>query len=259
MTVHLAGASLRQLASPARRRWVWRLLTLFSLMLAGIGLVYAWREFPTTSLTLSPIYLWLALAIYGVTYTLHLLGWHRLSRQFLGDFVLGDDAEAVAGSSFVKYLPTVGWYIANRANYYGLRHVSERLVVVASLYEIGAMIASGSTLYVVGMIAGPVWAGALVGLLAVVATVWSLRATSSNRPRTELPAAIAPRGLAGKRDLIIALIWYGSTWPLGVWFLWALLNIFIPLRLDDWAILFPAWLLAGLASYVMSITLGSVG
>lgn len=255
--------TLRAWATPGVLRYVWRGLTVLSLALVGVGLVYSWNELPAGSLTVSLPFLALAVAIYAVTYVLHTVGWHFLATLAFGPLPLRDNAEAVAASNLVKYLPTIAWYIANRTSYYRERKVAPNLVIAASLGELAVMIGVATALLLADKLL-PYSAGlallALVGCGLILASVlrrngvlygWIHRRFALElRPRSE-----PTRALGWLR--VIAC--YGATWPIGVLFLWAAVHVFVPLGVADLRPLFDVWLVAGLASYAVSLSLGSLG
>jgi hypothetical protein len=258
----LPPASVRRWWSPVVRRWIWRALTAASLGLVSIGLFYAWRDLPTTEVQLALVYLIPAVAIYGVTYLMHTLGWHRLARHFFGSITLRENAEAVAASNLVKYLPTVAWYIANRTEYYQQRGVPRRLVVAASLCELVAMVGVGALLYLLGetMSYSVVLAsGLLLVAVGVVVSAGRSRGLLHQWVRHRFRVERTNRVEGEQLGWLAALGWYGGTWPLGVLFLAAILRVFTPVSAGDIWALANVWLLAGLASYAVSLTLGSLG
>jgi hypothetical protein len=258
--LQLPAQLFRSRQTPLARR-IWRGLTLLSLVLMGVGVYYAWRELPPGGLAVQPVYLALATVLYIVTYTMHTLGWHNLATRCFGRLPLRDNAQAVAGSNLVKYLPTIAWYIANRVHFYEERHVPRKAVITASLLELTIMIGSGGVLY------GLFWLGRL-GVLALVlpcgaalgVVVLVHRQRWWHRLWQRYRVEQAPGSPNGRGTLMIgAVLWYGGSWLLGVGFLWLTLRAFVPLQPADLITLFNVWLLAGLASYGVSVTLGSIG
>ena len=246
----LPRRQIRSLFPAGMPRWLWLVFQLIALALVTVGTYYAWREFPR-DVRIEPVFFALAIGLYILSFGMHLLGWHALTRIFFGagDISLGANVEAIAGSNLVKYLPTIVWYIANRSHFYHARGVAQKSVVIASLSELALMIGSGATLLL------SLWAG-----------------------RTLSPLAAIPLGLAGFAVLIwalarhaggqggarrwywgAALIWYGGSWPMGVLIMWAIVRAFVPINLADLLTITNIWLLAGLASYAMSLTLGAIG
>jgi uncharacterized membrane protein YbhN (UPF0104 family) len=275
MAPHTRIEQLRQFVDPrlARvRAWLdhpawrlaWRLLAFISLALLAAGTFYAWRQFPTGTLQVAPRYLALAAGIYVVTYGMQAIGWHTLANQFFGRLSLRDNLEGLASSALVKYLPTIAWYIANRAHFYHQRRVPRTSVVAAALAEISIMIGSGSLLYAIYLLGrANLWLACLAALAAVLLILsfvrgdGLLRRWSSGRLAAYLPAG---RDRDRHRyGWLVPFAWYGGTWPLGVCFLWAILHTFVPLDLHDLAFLFNVWLLAGLISYIVSSTFGALG
>lgn len=254
--LHLPAQLFHARQAPIARQ-IWRGLTLLSLALMGVGVYYAWRGLPPGGLAVQPRYLGFALGLYLVTYIMHTLGWHNLATYVFGPLPLRANARAVAGSNLVKYLPTIAWYIANRVHFYNGRGVSRKAVVAASLLELTVMIGTGSVLYALFWLLRLSIAAALLALLGMIGcgmllrrqswwhTLWQ-RYAGSERP-------------ASKKYLLRAVAWYGSSWVLAVGFLWLTLHAFAPVHLADLGTLFNIWLLAGLASYVISVTLGSLG
>ena len=246
--------------SPSIRRRIWRVLTSASLGVVSIGLFLAWRDLPSGALQLKPHYLLLAVGIYGITYIMHTLGWHCLARHFFGPFSLRENAEAIATSNLVKYLPTIAWYIANRTEYYQQRQVPRKMVVAASLCELAAMIGVGTLLYLLGETLSHSTILAVALLLTAVMVV-----ASAGRSQGRLHLWVRRRfkiertGQWGHLGWLASLAWYGGTWPLGILFLAAIMRAFTPLNPDDLWLLSRSWLLAGLASYAVSLSLGSLG
>lgn len=262
-----ALTELRTRLKPGVRRQLWRLLTLASLLLVGVGSFYAWREISAGSLQIDGRFLSLALGIVVINYGLHLLGWHLLVNRLCGHFRLHENAEALALSSLVKYLPTIAWYIANRADYYNQRGVAVQPVVAASLLELIYMISSGGLLFVV------FWLGSQnLLLLALVVLALGLLLFRLTTPETVLwrwwqrriTPHTPPSGahLTTRYTWLIAPLLYGVTWLTGVVFLWATIHTFTPVTMattDELLLLTIIWLLTGVASFLVSLTLGTIG
>ncbi len=244
----------------------WRVLTAASLGIVGVGTLYAWRELPTASITVAPEFLVAATATYIATYILHILGWHMLAMQFLGQAGFRYNLEAAASSSLVKYLPTVAWYIANRTDYYAQWRVPRNRVVVASFVELGIMIGSGSALLAsiwlatqfsdpsVVVAIGSATVG-IAALMVVVGKVISKTAIGSEGDRQAVSGSV----LAKRWPWFAAAGFYTLTWLLGACFLVLLLHAFVPVDSSGWLRIAQIWLLAGIGSYVVGITLGSLG
>ncbi len=229
-------------------RWLWTLFQVLALALAVIGVVYAWREFPP-DVAVAPVFLGSALGLYALAFLMHLLGWHSLTRIFFGRLTFAENAQALAGSNLVKYLPTVVWYIANRSHFYHQRGVAQQRVVIASLSELALMVGSGAVLLAalwVGRTFAP-FAGGLLGLVGLGVLIWALARHAGGSQQ-------APLG-----HWSLALLWYGGSWPVGVLIVWSLLRALVPVSFADLPTLAEFWLLAGLASYTMSLTLGTIG
>lgn len=250
----------RRWTAPSVRRHIWRALTGVSLGIVGIGLLFAWRDLPSGSLQLTPWYLLLAGMIYGITYAMHTLGWHCLAQHFFGSFSLRENAEAVATSNLVKYLPTIAWYIANRTEYYQQRNVPRKMVVAASLCELAAMIGVGTLLYLLGETVSH----SIVLTLALLVVATTI-VVSAGRSQGLIHVWVRRRFKIERTKKwsrfkwIASLAWYGGTWPLGILFLATIMRAFTPLSIDDIWLLSRSWLLAGLASYAVSLSLGSFG
>lgn len=272
--LHTPAKRLRQLATgpvalvrgwftPTVTRWVWRLLMVVSLGVAALGLGYAWRELPTSDLAVQPVYLGLAALLYALTFGMHLLGWQALATQFFVRLPLRDHAEAMAASNLVKYLPTIGWYIASRVHRYTAHQVPRGAVVAASLVELQIMMGSGGVLYALWWLAQihPVLALAGAGSLLVGAgTLFrSRRWRKVWQQRVAHYHASAEQAQASSAGWLQTVSWYTGSWLLGIWFLWAVLHAFTPVQVVDIGVLMGVWLLAGLASYLVSVTLGSIG
>ena len=242
---------------------VWRLLTLASLLLTGVSIFYTWKELSVNGLDIRPAFLVLAVVIYIITYVMHTLGWHTLITQFHTNLSLRTNAEAVASSNLVKYLPTVAWYIASRAHFYSQRHIPHKVTVAASLCELVLMIGTGSLFYLIlalGHIS--IWMALIGAFIPVLALVGFLHSSNLLRKwwRVRVTDHLTEAKRASSRHRwFIAFVWYAGTWILGCWFLWAVLHTFVPLQVNALGTLMHIWLLAGLASYIVSLTLGSIG
>lgn len=227
-------------------RWLWATFQVIALALAVAGSYYAWSEFPA-DVHVEPTFFVVAVGLYALSFGMHIMGWHALSTIFFSGMRLRHDAEAIAGSNLVKYLPTIAWYIANRSHYYHQRGIPQQRVVVASLSELALMVGSGASILLglwTGQSLSPL-VGVLVGAAGVLLLVWAL-------------ARYADNGGA-RRRWAAALLWYGCSWPMGVLILAALMRALQPIGVADLPSLMMIWLLAGLASYATSLTLGAVG
>lgn len=242
----LPRRSLRALFPGGLPRWLWAAFQVVALALAIVGSYYAWREFPA-GVRVEPAFFAVAVGLYVLSFAMHLLGWHALTGIFFTGMRLRDNAEAIAGSNLVKYLPTIAWYIANRSHYYHQRGVSQQRVVVASLSELALMVGSGASI-LLGLWGGQAVSpllGALVCVAGVLLLVWALARYADNR--------------GARRRWAAALLWYGCSWPMGVLILAALMRALQPIGASDLPTLMMIWMLAGLASYAASLTLGAVG
>jgi hypothetical protein len=244
-------------------RRVWQSLTVLSILAALSSIVYLWGQLQPGALRFAPRYLAAAAAIYVVTYAQRMWGWQATATYFFGRLPLRDNAEAVAASTLVKFLPTVAWYIANRVHFYTRRGIPARAVVAASLFELVAMTASGAVLYgaywCVRHASAMTFAIAIVVLLAVAALCrphGALRAWWHERIHRNI---VAPnREGAQQRQIWRALLWYGSSWIVSFAFFWAVCSILVPLGAESVEPMLSAWLLANLANSVLTLTLGAV-
>lgn len=237
---------LRPLVEHPAWRWFWRAFTALSLVAVAVGIYYSAKEIPAEGLEVRPVFLLLALGIYLITFCMHLMGWHTLSGLLFGKMRLRDDVEAVAASNLVKYLPTIAWYIANRAHYYHQRGVPQATVVAASFYELGFMVSACAILLAISWLAGiSIW----IAAAALIAVALALGLIAARRPRTT--EEHVPIG-----GLVRAFLWYGATWPIAGFFLWAVLSAFIAVPITDIQSVMYIWLLTSLASYGVSLTLG---
>jgi hypothetical protein len=248
--LRLPREKLRPLVEHPAWRWFWRAFTALSLVAVAVGIYYSAREIPAEGLQVRPLFLLAALGIYLLTFSMHLMGWHTLSGLLFGKMRLRDDVEAVAASNLVKYLPTIAWYIANRAHYYHQRGVPQARVVAASFYELGFMVGACAALLAISWLAGlSIWLG--VAALAAVAVAIGLIIVRSPR---------MPSGDAGEHvpvgGIVRAFLWYGATWPIAGLFLWAVLSAFVPVPISDYQAVLYMWLFTSLASYGVSLTLG---
>jgi hypothetical protein len=229
-------------------RWAWLLFQSLAFALAAAGIFYAWRDFPQ-DVRVEPAFFALAAGLYIIAFCMHMLGWHSLTRIFFGKIPLRDNIEAIAGSNLVKYLPTIVWYIANRSHFYAARGVAQKQAVVASLSELALMVGSGAVLLVALWIGGTVspTLAALVAMAGLAALIWALARHASSGGHPQI------------RRWCTALACYGGSWPMGVLMLWAIMRALAPVAPADVATMATIWLLAGLASYAVSLTLGAIG
>jgi hypothetical protein len=251
-------AALARVLTPTRRRWLWRGLSALAVIMVLGGAYLSAQTVGTADLRFSPGFFLLSFAIYLLTYLAQLAGWHLLTRQILGPQRFRTNAEAVAGSTLVKYLPTgVVWYIANRADYYQAFGVPAGAVVAASLVELALTLGAASGLLLLSWLvqSGELLAGLglllLAGVLALLlrgrAVSWWARAVATRRTET---------AIATRRGWLLAAACYASCWPLGVLFLWALIGGFTPVTFAQIAPLFVIYPLISLAGYLASLTLG---
>ena len=250
---------MRLWLTPARRSYLWRGITIISLILIVVGTIYAWRELPEGTLEFAPLYLGVAGGIYVITYTMHLFGWHALATSTFGRLPLRLNIEAIAASDLVKYLPTVAWYIANRVHFYEQQKVKRSSVVAASLFEMVIMLGSGAIMYfVLWLMRVGSWAISL-GALLIIALILILTTPKLTRWWRTRIAAYQTTSPRQGRYWILALFWYGISWPIGGLFLTAILRAFKPVSIADyWSLLF-IWLGSALLGSLVSISIGALG
>lgn len=233
---------------PLPWRLIWRVITALSLIAVTVGAYRMYRDLPQGAVQARPIFLAVALGIYLLTFGMHLMGWHRLSGLVCGDLRFRQNVEAVARSNLVKYLPTIAWYIANRAHYYGRQAIPQGRAVTASFYELGFMIgANAAFLGIVWLFRLDPRAGAAAfaalagGWLAAIGWVWLRRGARARRSLWRWSSAF---------------LWYALTWPLAGVFLWAIINAYTLAPLALLATILWIWLAASLAGYLLSLSLG---
>jgi hypothetical protein len=252
---------VRERLTPNRKRRLWQILTGLSLGLLTIALVLTWRELPAEQRTLRLDYLAVAIAIYVVTYFMHLVGWHSLATIMVGRFPLKENARAVALSDLLKYLPTVVWYIANRVHFYERFNASRRSVVAASFLELLIMVGTGAVLYLL------LWLRSLdtswLGFVGIVLVAVLILRGMEGRPREWWREHVASRlaDTDGSRlgHWLTAILLYGTTWLLGAAFLGATIGTFASIEMSQAPSLLSMWLVAGIAGYVVSLSLGTIG
>lgn len=228
-------------------RWFWHLFQWLALALAAVGAYYAWRKFPQ-EVQIDPAFFSLAIGVYVLTFGMHLLAWHSLSRIFLGQPTLHMNIEAVAGSNLVKYLPTIAWYIANRSHFYHTRGIAQKSVVIASFSELILMIGSGAILLVSHWIARMVspLASVIFFLVCVAILLWALARHAGGDAGT-------------RRWWGVALFLYGGSWLMGILMLWLIMRALTPISIADSSSIADIWLLTGLTNYAISVTMGFFG
>lgn len=228
--------------------WFWKFFQWLALAVASIGIYYAWQKFPQ-DVHITPIFFSLAFGVYVISFIMHILGWHALTRIFFGNIALRVNIEAIAGSNLVKYLPTIAWYIANRSHFYHTRGIAKKTVVIASLSELALMIGSGSILLISLWMShwfSPVVV-VIVFTIGLSTLIWLLARHADRRSLKEFAY------------WLIALFWYGSSWPVGILIMWFIMRALVPIGYDTWLTISYIWLLMGVASYAVSITLGAFG
>ncbi len=247
----------------ALRPYAWRLLSVISIVLVSASSLYAWYEWPSNSLQVQPLFLGLAAVIYVITYAMHTIGWHFLAVRLFGPISISDNAEAVAASNLVKSLPTVAWYIASRTDFYAQRQVPRKRVVAAAMYELVMMIVSGILLFLIVRAAS-------ISLWLIAPMFVFVLALCIILPRTNMALQqLLRRKFDLKNDgdvpwqfsayWLALLAWYGIVWLMGVGFVWSILRSITPLELSTLLPLMDIWLVACLAGYAISLSLGTLG
>ena len=249
--------------SPEVLRLIWRALSALSLTSIALASYYAWRSLPQARLAIRPEYLILAIGIYTIAYTTHLLGWHALATWFFGRLSFNDNVYAIASSSFVKYLPTVAWYIANRTHFYTRRGIPVKSVVAASLAELIIMTITGGFLFlIVWLIQRSLMITIFVVGIGVITCIAIMHNINHRHWRPLVPRqllSLTAGGAGGRGFWFIAMAWYGLSWLLGVAILWAVLSTFVPLSDGSLLVIFNAWMITGIASYILTLSLGTAG
>lgn len=250
--------------TPTIRQRIWYGLMALSIIIAGLSVWYGWSEFSRTDHHLEASFVALAVVMYGLNFGLQTLAWHMLARQHLGVPSLRANVLAVAQSNLVKMLPSVVWYIANRTDFYVQRGSSAQRVIAVSLLELILTISSAVLLLVVFWLgtAGfqpATWGLLMVGGLVVGAlTQRHVQAWWNRRIASHTAAQPAQTSRRGRSYWLIALLLYMITWLIGIVFLWVLLRAFMPMQWGDLALLSGIWLLANLASLLVSLTMGAI-
>ncbi|MFQ5399221.1 MAG: hypothetical protein ACE5E7_06440 [Anaerolineae bacterium] len=250
---------VRQWFTPLRQRILWNWVTVVSLVLLSIGMVYTWYELPQTELQVKPIYLGVAVIIYATTYVMHLFGWQALASLVFGPLPLRENVEAVAASDLVKYLPTVAWYIANRIRFYNQRQIKRGAVIAASLLEMMTLVGSGVIIYLILWLSRASSWFWVLGLLLVVLIVLKLAGQKLTHWWHTRIASYQMTTHPKPYLWITAFFWYGISWLGGAFFLAVILRAFVPIEAVNYSLLLKIWLISGLTGTIVSLTFGTIG
>ena len=252
--------TFRQWFTADRRRRLWQLLTVLSLIVLAIGMVITWRELPEGEWNPRFSSLALAVGVYVTAFVSHLIGWHALAMLMFGRLPFKENARAIALSDLLKYLPTVAWYIANRVHFYERFDTPRRAVVKASFLELLIMIGTGAALYaVVWLSSFTLSALDIIGLVSVLLVLlFVIRARPSQILGERLNGS-SPRKVSRGWYWFVAVLFYGIGWFLGGLFLGAIVGTFTSVEMGQFPALLRMWLMASMAGYLVSVTLGAFG
>ncbi len=220
---------------------------LILITILGRSLVVNWKQILGTGLVIRPFYLGAALGLYGITFLLFVIVWHKIAVRFGGPTSWKRNTIFYSITHLTKFLPTPIWLFASRAYLYNQAGVQHR-----------------TTLLMTGL---ENFLHATVGL-----AFWSVLTINPERPTTWLlliPIAIGmvllffaswPVKIPRLRRVDIAL-WGGLyllTWIAAGPFLYAIICVFGEEAPPIWD-LYRIWTLASLAAYLGSYVLGGAG
>ena len=232
---------------------LWNLASFVSVLLVLGGTVYAGYNFSSEIKLLSLPSLIFALVIYCFNYCLQLIAWHYLAVYTLGvrDFRL--NVESIVRSDLVKYLPTSVWYIANRTHVYEKKGLAKQTVVTASLLEALLFVLSGLKLSLIVM-----WLNNRLGTLFFLLTFSILLLIVIPL----LHYFFANKQISNHlkiRYLYFSTLIYSVSWLIGCLFFFYVIQSFSTANWSQFLTVCEIWLLAGIAGFVVSISLGFLG
>ncbi len=239
-----------------QNRLVWRALTLVSLTLVAFAVVRTLDQASDMNLTVRPAYIVAAFGVYIVTYIMHMLGWHVLARSLMGYNKLSGNVQAFAQSDLVKHLPTVFFHIANRVHFYEKEGVSKKSVVGVSLLELVIMVGTGGILYLALSFSSLNLLAINAALLALALTFYWLRRSQITQWWQRSLGTQMKAIRQHVPSVLLSTLLYGLTWPIAAFFLMFLIDGFAVTTPDQTLDIMRWWLIAGLAGYAISLTLG---
>lgn len=249
--------TLQQLRSNRR----WRL----GLNIGGIFLFFGfvtyrlsgdWHQLVAAEMHLNVKDLLWAFILYGITFLLSAIVWHRMMARFGGPSDWRINVLLFSYTHMAKFLPTPIWFLAGRTYYYNRRGVPQQRVLKITALEIALHVVSGLILIIVLSwdVAKPWMWLCVVGAIVMALLVWRFNLLKISR----LGRILENTGI----HLVNVLEWislYGMTWIVAGPFFLLLVRAFTPASASDMVMLWRIWIISNLIAYLSTYTLGGLG
>lgn len=233
-------------------------------------LVYAiytnWEELQEYKWTLNYRYLLLASLVYGPSFLLVLLAWHRIMADISAMPSLSVNARIYCSSSLFKRIPGVVWYIADRVRLYKKEGVARSVTVVSVALETVLLIITGVLTYLISLLFS-VSAKTMghvplhVILIILVPLLILIYPANFNRLVSYLLRKLHHQGdvsLTLKSSIRLILI-YLIAWIIGGLDLYLLANAVYPVPPELLPAVVGAWAVSGAVSLVSSYLIQGMG
>lgn len=212
-----------------------------------------------------PMWLLGALGFFLIDLLFAAWAWHLMVGRLANYHNFRQSTKICWYANFARRIPSPVWYIAGRAVLYEKEGVSKTTISLLSGLELAFYFVSG---LVVGLLTLPFWAlpdevtqnlneyWLLLPMLAVALVLLHPKVLGRIWQRATKETAVQPLTW---RDI---LAWFGVqllTWVSGTLFFYSLINVLIPVGLENFVLLLGVWSLAGSISLAGALTISVIG
>jgi hypothetical protein len=246
---------------------MFRLLTVAVFLFLAYVVVSNWREIRGYLGRIDYRFLGLSLLIHSATLGATALGWHLLTRQFMGKASLRRNLEIYYSTVIAKEVPGVIWYIAGRAHLYAREGINGSMVVTCSFMENVWFFVSGMTVY---FLFSPLYRFSILGgkepLLALLAIPLAVLAI---RPGLLVRAVNVPLRKFKRQQIsifdrsprwsLLIFLAYVAAWLLGSLVLYCIIVALHPLPATELPTVIGFLAISGLAGLLTSMLPAGMG
>lgn len=255
------GESIRNTLQQLRSNRRWRL----GLNIGGIFLFFGfmayrlsgdWHQLVAVEMHLNVKDLLWAFILYGVTFLLFAIVWHRMMARFGGPSDWRVNVLLFSYTHMAKFLPTPIWFLAGRVRCYSRVGVPRKSILKITALEIALHVVSGLILIIVlswDVTKLEMW------LYVVGAIVVALLLRRFDPLKISRLGRILENNGIRLANIIEWISLYGLTWIVAGPFFMLLVMAFTPASASDMVMLWRIWIISNLIAYLSTYTLGGLG